>query len=515
MAESRTKKTLKNAVINISCQIAILITSFATRTLFIKLLGANYLGINGLFSNILSYLSLAELGFSSAIVYELYSLIANKNEENIAATINFYGKIYKIIALVVFVLGMALVPFLQLIVKFPEGQAVSHIKLYYVLFLLKSVMSYLFVYKSCILQADQKSYVVNSNSTFWQILTNILQLIFLWLTHLYLVYLLIQLLCQLFANINIYKISEKKYPFIKNNKAKLLKEEKNKIIDNVKSLFLSKIGNVFINNTTNILISIFVNTVVVGIYSNYTMIYGILKTLTTMLFGGLNAGIGNYIATNTKEASCKCFYMINFAQFWLFGFIFLALFAVTDDFIRLWIGEKYVLGNITCAVITITYFLEKISSAVWSFNYAAGMFKETKYVTIITGVLNLIFSTIFGKIWGLNGVLFGIIFVRVIFAIWFHPYILFKHYFNESLLKYFTRQGIYFVLFFLFMFVIYIVKLKININSWVLLISEILVVFIVINSIFYALFFKTEEYKDLIIRLKPILLRRGVKKCKN
>ena len=134
MAESsRTKNSIRNVTVNILCQVFSLILSFATRTLFIKLLGADYLGISGLFSNILMVLSLASMGIESAIIYNLYKYLASDDKEKIAANINYYGSIYRIIGISVFVLGMALVPFLQYIVNLDND--IPHIKIYYIILL--------------------------------------------------------------------------------------------------------------------------------------------------------------------------------------------------------------------------------------------------------------------------------------------------------------------------------------------------------------------------------------------
>lgn len=495
MSGSRTKNSFRNIFVNIGCQIVQLLVSFVSRTMFIKILGADYLGINGLFTNILSILSLANLGFGTAIVYNLYKYLAEDNKKMIAANINFYGRIYKIIACVIFVIGIALIPFLQYIVKLDNN--IPHLKLYYVLFLLNSVMSYLFVYKSNIFNADQKNYITKINHTIFLILMNIIQIFVLYYTHKYFFYLCVQVIITLISNIVIYLYAEKEYPYLKNSREMLSKEEKNKIIDNVKSLFFYKIGGVIMNNTTNILISVIVNTTTVGFYSNYTLLSGLLITFSELIFGGINASIGNYANTNSKENNCRLFYMLNFGNFWVYGFSCIVLFCLMDDFIYLWIGKEYVLGPVTSLIICMIVFVPNMLTAVTSFRTVTGMFRETKYVFLITSILNLIFAAIFGKMWGLNGVLLGAIVSRLLTNVWYEPYILLKKKFSSSIRHFVFKMIKYYFITFALIFVIYVIKKQFFTLSWFTFISELVISVICINIIFYILFHTTQEFQDL------------------
>lgn len=506
MAKGRTQKSFKNAFINIATQIAILVFSFCTRTYFIKLLGAEYLGINGLFGNILHLLNLAEFGFGSAIIYNLYKCLANDDKKKINAYIGYYGYIYRIIALIIFVFGIALIPFLKYIVNLERD--IPLINLYYFLFLLKSVFSYLFVYKSCIFQADQKSYAVNLNSSVWQILTNIFQLVFLYFTHNYLIYLLIQLACTLCSNFVIYRLAEIKYPFIKKCTEQLEKAEKAQIIVNVKALFMGKIGSVVVNHTDNILISVFVNTAVVGLYSNYTMILNIFTTLTQMLFGGLRASIGSFVHTHTEEESCDCFFMIFFVSFWLFALTSCTLFCILDDFIRLWIGTEFILGYWTLLIICLNLFMEKLTTPVWSFNYAVGLFRQTKYVTLITAALNLIISVILGKTMGLVGVLLGTVLARVILSVWYHGYVLFKEFFKMRMKEYYLVYAFYYLVEFALLFVIWYVKRFYTVHNLFEWILEFAVCVVSINLIFIVCFRKNKNFISMAEHIKIVFRKK-------
>ncbi|MBQ7258162.1 MAG: oligosaccharide flippase family protein [Abditibacteriota bacterium] len=508
MAESsRTKNSIRNVTVNILCQVFSLILSFATRTLFIKLLGADYLGISGLFSNILMVLSLASMGIESAIIYNLYKYLASDDKEKIAANINYYGSIYRIIGISVFVLGMALVPFLQYIVNLDND--IPHIKIYYIMYLLNSACSYFFVYKGSLFYADQKDFIIKFNRTAFLILTNIFQIIVLYFTHKFFIYLCVQLLCTLASNIFIYIYAEIKYPYLKASKASLDKKEKKDLFENIKSLFIYKLGSVIMNNTTNIIISVLVSTTVVGYYSNYYLIFASISYFAELIFSGITASVGNYVATKTKKEALDCFYMINFGNFWIYGFCSICIFCLIDDFITLWIGSEYLLTKLITFVISANVFIQGMISGVSGFRTATGIFRETKYVYLITAMLNLIFSVLLGKIWGMVGILISPGIARLCTNAWFEPYVLIKKKLEFSIRPFIVRMIKYYLITFVFIGVVYLFKKYYSFNlTWVSFIIELFVCVLFVNLVFFVLFRKTDNFNELWGKLKPFLLRK-------
>ena len=508
--KSRTSNSIRNIVVSVGCQLATLVLSFITRTLFIHILGTDYLGINGLFSNILSVMSLADLGFGTAIVYTLYRPLMENDQKQISAVINFYGKVYTIVAAIMLIVGVGIVPFLKYLVNLENELPFLH--LYYILFLLDSVCSYLYVYKSAVLEADQKNYIVKTNRTVFLLITNVVKLIVLYCTRNYFSYLIVQIIGTLLSNISIYRIAEKKYPYLRNSNEQLGKTEKKSIIDNVKSLFLYKIGGVILNSTDNILISAIVSTTVVGLYSNYSLLFGTVVTFSEIVFGALNASVGNLNASKTRMEVYKTFKMINFSNFWLYGFCSITLFCMMDDFIYLWLGKQYVLGTTTTLIICLNVFMPGMLSAVGCFRNATGLFRQTKYIFCMTAFLNLVLSIWFGKMWGLNGIILATSVARLLTNVWFEPYMLFKRYFSQSYIRYFIRLVSYYLVTALFIFGIYEIKKRGFVVTPVTFVIELLLCIGSINIVFFLLFFKTEEFKALVDRLKPFLnklLRRG------
>lgn len=172
----RTQKAITNIFYNIMNQIIMLFLSFISRSIFIWGFGIEYLGINGLFADILNLLSLADLGFNTAMAYSFYKPLAEKDYEKIAGLVGFYKKVYYLIALGITIIGLALIPFLPVLIN--VEYEVQYLTIYYLLSLSTVVASYLCIYKTTILSADQKGYLVTKVSIYTNFVKTILQIIF-------------------------------------------------------------------------------------------------------------------------------------------------------------------------------------------------------------------------------------------------------------------------------------------------------------------------------------------------
>lgn len=434
MNESRTKKSIRNIIFSLGFQLLTLVLGFVNRTVFIDILGVSYLGISGLFSDILNMLSLADLGFSVALTYSMYKPLAERDYHRLAGLINLYRKVYRIIALAVTVIGLALVPFLRFLVRLKHP--IANLDLYYLLFLANTVASYLVVYKTAILTADQKDYILNKYRSIFSVLQTISTTLFLWLTHNYTVYLCIQVAFTYITNFYCSHIAEKQYPFIK-QKVRLPLSEIKDIFQNLYSVFLYKVSGVLLNATDNTLISVLVNTEMVGYYSNYSMIVVNATNIINTIFYSLTASLGNLVVVGTAKRRYEVFEMMQsvsviISTICVCGFTFLI-----QDFIRLWLGNKFVLDNLILTAIVINFYLGIVLLPVWVYREATGLYRQTKYVMVLTAVINLILSIIMGKWIGVAGILFASAIARLTTYFWFEPILLFKEYFSESSWVYF------------------------------------------------------------------------------
>lgn len=493
MNESRLKNTAMNAITGFINQFITLGLTFISRTIFIHYLGIEYLGINSLFANILQVLSMADLGFGTALVFSMYKPIADEDEAKLASLMRFYKKIYNIVAIIVSILGVIVIPFLPLFIN--TENPVDNLALYYTLYLMNTVVSYLFVYKTSIAVAHQKSYVLNNFDSIFAIVQNVLQIITLIYTHNFVVYLLIQIICSLMKNLFKAKKSEKLYPYI-NHGAELTRKDKLEIFTSVKSMFIYRVGGVLLNNTDNIIISIIVGTTTVGYYSNYLMITNAVLNFTNIFFNSMTASIGNLNVKNNVKEKLRYFEKINFMSIWLFNFCGICFYVLFNDFITLWLGEEFVLNNLTLWAIVLNFVMPGTLRTVSLYRDTTGMFKETKYIFFITSIINAILSVILGRLLGLSGVLLATIIARLLTNMWYEPMILFKKYFFVSPSKYFKRQFIYWVVFLVsLVFTNTIINFVITEITILTFIFKVLLCLMIPNIIMIALYKDTVEYK--------------------
>ena len=404
-----------------------MIFAFATKTLFIRLLGVEYNGVSGLYGNILAVLALSELGVGNVLNYALYSALRNNDTDKVQSLVRFFRKIYYGIALAVCLIGLALVPFLHYIIN--SDLPLNELKTYYVLYLANSVVSYFVVYKTTVIVADQNNYINSICEIVTTIIMYATQMVYLLLFKNFFGYLIIQVSCTILKNVMLNFITNKKYPYLRrlnSGISTLPQEDINKIIENIKSTFLYKIANVILNNTDNILISIILGTVYVGYYSNYYMIISYIIVFVGIFITGITASLGNLNSENNSEASYQMFKILSL----IFSFIgtieMCCLINCFQQFITIWIGSDNVMDYSWVIVISLNLYLSTLMNPIWMFRETMGLFKQVRYILLITAALNIIFSVILGNIFGVPGILSATFISKLASQYWYEPRILFK-----------------------------------------------------------------------------------------
>ena len=438
MNSSRTKNTSRNIIYAIIFQVVKFILMFVSRIIFVRKLGAEYLGVNGLFSNILTILSMADLGMTTTMMYCLYKPLADGDEARISKYINYFKKVYNIIAIIVAIIGVSIIPLLKYIVNLPSEM--EDIYLYYILLLANSVISYLFVYRTTLLQADQKMYIINKYDTIFQFILFVLQIAILLFTNSFTLYLLSNIVCTFFSNLAKARKTKEIYPYLINNTdEKLSKNEKKQLYNNLFSMFSYKIGGIIQSNTDNILISIFVGTIVVGYYSNYSQIILQLTSFITIIFTALKASVGNFVTEKSKEVQYSMFEILEVYNFWIIGVSSLMFLVLDPDFIKLCFGQEYVLSELFVICITLNFYTSNIRQTLWVYRETTGVFSKTKYITIITAIINIILSIILGIKFELTGIILATIITKMLYAWWKEPIIIYKECFSKSSKSYFEK----------------------------------------------------------------------------
>lgn len=499
MNEGRTKKAITNMFMSFLNQFTSLILSFISRTIFIRVLGIELLGINGLFSDILGLLSMADLGFNTAMVYSFYKPIAENDNKKISALINFYKNIYRIIAISIAIIGIILTPFIDLIVN--TSNKIPLLKVYYLFALASVVISYLFVYKTSIITADQRNYIVAKITIITNFLKTIIQIIILLLFKNYILYLIINLIGNFLNNYIASRKAVKLYPFI-NEKYKLRKDEKSNIFKNIKSIFLYKLSSLLLNATDNMLISIIVGTVTVGYYSNYLLITNKVLSIIQLVFGSLTASIGNVIVKEKHEKRYEIFKASESISFIICGIIVTSFSLLVNDFIKVWLGDKFIFDNLIIIAITINVYLGCVLQPLWSYREATGLYVKTKYIMLVAAIINLILSVILGKAIGLSGILFASIIARVTTYFWYEPLLLFKKYFKKPVIKFYIPIVINILVIIGAYGILNILCSKIKVYSWGSLVLKGIICGIISSTIFLLFYIKSEGFKIILKKLK-------------
>lgn len=437
--ESRRKKSVRNILSGVICKLLLMIMAFATKTIFIRLLGAEYNGINGLYSNILSILALSELGVGNVLTFSLYDALRKNDQLKVCSLVSYFKKIYGIIAGVILGIGITLIPVLNYIVN--SNIAQNEAIIYYLLYLLNSSISYIAVYKSTVIIADQNGYVSNVCDAVLTFMMYGMQIFYLLVFHDFLGYLIIQLMCTIGKNLLLSMVADRLYPYLSEMKPNKNLIEKNQIFANIKATFLYKISVVILNNTDNILISIIVGTVYVGYYSNYYMILSYIVALIGIFITGFMASLGSLNAEDNMKSSYAMFNILLLIFSFIGAIIACCFTNCMQPFVALWLGKKNVMPFIWVIVIVFNIYLEEIMNPVWIFRETMGLFQQIKYLMLITAGLNLVLSIVLGNLWGVPGILIATSISKILSQYWYEPRLLFKEKFKcNSVKNFFTFQ---------------------------------------------------------------------------
>ena len=489
--KSRTQNVMLNIVFGYVAQVGIFVLSFIGRRIFLNYLSPDYLGINGLYSNILTLLSLAELGLDTAVVYSLYKPVADNDTILIRSLLRFYKKVYFGLAGVILIIGLALIPFLGNIVKSTlDGH---ELVIYYIVFLGNTVASYFVAHKSALLSACQEQRVQKMVSLSATFLLQIVYIIVLIVTHSYMTY-VISMFCVTIISNWILSITCSRIHTEIFAEKEIVTFEKKPIIERVISTFLYKMGAVLVNSTDNILISVLVNTTAVGFYSNYYTVINAVQGFIAILTTSLVSSIGNYAATNKKNRQKGLFFLLllfyhTIAAIGLIGFSLLL-----NDVITIWLGSQYLFDTGTVFVISFNFYISTAISPVWMFREANGLFNKVKYILLIRALINIVLSILWGRLYGVCGIFMATAVSLLVTNFWYEPQILFKEVMNEKTIIYWVKQIKYFMTTMVAYTISYFIVSQCK-GGILFLILKILIIFTVTVCLFFVTNLHTIEVK--------------------
>lgn len=434
----RTKNTIRNFIYGFLNKIVSLLLPFLIRSIIIRTLGKEYLGLNNLFTSILSVLNLAELGMGTAMVWAMYEPIAHEDKTTLCQLLALYKKIYRIIGSIIALCGLLLLPFLKYLIN---GN-IDNINIYilYLIFLFDTVVSYLlFAYKSSILTAYQRSDVISNIGTIIQLLLNVSQIVILIIFKNYYCYILMKPLFTIVNNVMVNYVTDKQYPDLKPY-GNVDISVKNSIFIRVKALIGHKIGSTVIASADSLVISAYLGLEMLAIYSNYYCIVYFLISVTSIFFNGMLAGIGNSLVLETREKNVILFKNINFLTVWLVTWCSVCLTCMLQPFMRLWMGNDMTLSTLTVCLIVIYYYTWQARTTGLFFKDAAGMWNEDFWKPYVAAIVNVIVNVILVKKIGINGVFISTIICMVFIYFPWETWVIFKKMFEISSYKYVLGQ---------------------------------------------------------------------------
>lgn len=504
----RVVNTLRNGIVGMISQLIILVTGFILRAIFIKVLGQEILGLNGLFLDILSILSVTELGIGTAITYSLYKPIFENDVETITGLMNLYRRAYRLIGSIIFVISLLILPFIQIFIK-DFTLDIQYIRFIFILFAFNTTLSYFLGYSRILLFAKQRNYVVLGIDFIAKITLTISQAFILIYTRNFILYLTLNIAYTLTTNMIIRYIARKDYPYLNNKSVQVKDHIKSDILRNIKYLSISTIISVGVLGTDRIIISSLVGITILGVYSNYALIIQQVQLLFISLLNGVVASIGNLLAEGDKDKIQRIYNVYHFAYFLIASFTSIAIYVLLTPFIKnIWLSPEFEIASILVAVIVFNSYLHFMRQPVWQIQSTAGIFKHYIPFSIVEFVLNLVIS-IYGAIyWGMLGVFIGTTIAYMVSWIG-QAWILNKYVIHASIVRYYLKQiefiGLMLIeLLFILWFIPYI-----DLNNAVLnFIAHGFIIFVVTSIIHIALYHRTEEFKYLKTQILDKFLKR-------
>lgn len=498
----RTKYAMINAFAGVGSHLVITAMSFVSRTIFIYTLGAEYLGINGLFTSLLMMLSIAEAGIGTAITYSLHKPVADEDHAKILTLMRLYRNIYRVIAGVILALGLCMLPFLSF---FVQGTSVEQIHLIYVLFLLNTALPYLFQHKSSFIKVCQKGYIVTSVYTISAIISTSMKIGVLYYTQNYILFLVLELVINVLTATILAGIVNRMYPKLKQPSYDSLESDTKKgIIRNVKAIVLQRVGNYFVFGVDNLMISYFIGIVAVGLYSNYVMLIEICRNLVNQIFSNLYDSVGNLVATEHRDKVYQVFKITMLVNFWLYSFFSIAMLLLIEPFIKLWIGSDYVMTPAVLALLVVMFYERGMRNSITTIKTTSGIFHEDRYAPLSQAGINLGASLLLVQFMGLEGIFLGTLLSALAVPLWLTPYLVYKKVFHLPV-RYYAWSYVRYVLVGAGAYAtMYGVSSFLPEATWGGLVLKGVVCCIGINVLYIIIFHRTSEFQYLADVLRTL-----------
>lgn len=495
---SRTQKSVRNIAFSIAYQLVTLFSNFLMKTILIKSLGIQYTGVSALFTDILTVLSVAELGFGMAVSYALYRPLYEKDDIQIAKLMRLFKKIYRIVFSVIIAAGIVCLFFLKYIVTgVPDIKEDIHI--IFIFFILKTAVSYLFVYKAILIEANQEKHIVSAIGMAVCILTAASEAVALAVFKSYIGYLVIMVTMIIVQNVIISLVANHRYPMLKTECSESLSPaERKEIFKNVRALAIYKISGAFQRGVDSVIISAMLGTSLVGFLSYYKMIVNNVNSLFGQVFEAIKPSVGNLAASESGERQYAVFKKMCFMSFAIGNFVTVSLITLLNPFIALWLGNNYLLGMDIVIMLAADAYIINMVPPYESFRNANALFVQGKYRPAAMVVLNIVLSVALADKWGMSGVLFATIAARVLTHVWYDPRLIYRKVFHKPFLQYIKMKTLYLLIVIVNCVLVYAICSIISVsNQWLGFCLKAVLCVVIPNTVLIVLFRNNDEFKTL------------------
>lgn len=506
MRIERTKNTLRNIIFGFGYRLLNIILPFLSRTAILYILGEQYLGLSSLFTSILSFLSLADLGVGGAMVYSMYKPIAENDSKTVRALLNLYLKFYRIIGTVILALGLCLIPFLKVLVH-EELPGDVNIYVLYILYLINTCLSYwLFAYKSALLLAYQRNDIESKIAMVITPLSYIFMLGALFLTHNYYAYVVWLPFFTIVTNVVRVLYVNKHFPELK-PQGHISQELRVSIVKKVAALLGTKLNTVVLNAADNIVMAAYFGLTTIGMYGNYYYIMSSIIGFLGICYSAMTAGLGNSIALESVDKNYNDFMKFSFINSWLVGWCTICLVCLYQPFMYLWAGKNLMFPYYIVLEFALYFYVYQIRKIPVTYKDAAGIWWEDRFRPYVSMIVNLVLNIVLAQVIGVSGIILSTV-ISLLISIPWENYTVFKHIFHRSSREYYKKMA-YYAFTVLFAGVVTFVLCSPWGNGFLSLLIRACICLIVPNLLIVLGNFKGKEFQASKVFLISILKRKG------
>lgn len=504
MENSRTQNSIRNIGFGMVSRLVSILFPFIVRTIFIRVLGEEYLGLNSLYHSVLQVLNLTDLGFASAIVASMYRPIAEGDTDKVSALMNLYRKLYRTIGCIILIIGIFLTPFIDRLMK-GEPPAGVNIYVLWLLYLVNTVVSYLlFAYKVSLINAHQRNDVTEKVGVICSITINVLQVIVVAVFKNVYLYVLLTVVNSIMYNLWCSRECDRRFPQYTCS-GNLDEATRRDITKNIGALALQKIGNTVSISLDSIVISAFLGLSVVAIYGNYYYVVSAVAMFVNLIYSAITASIGNSIVTETAEKNLSDLRKFSFLNTWLVGWCCVCFLCLFQDFMSVWMGENLLFEISTVLLLILRFYFEQIRKVVLTYKDAAGMWWADKWKPLVGCMVNLVLNIVLVKFIGVAGVMLSTIISYAFIEIPWETHVLFKKFFKQNEITYYLETLITSATMLIAGTVTYYICSLISVNYVLAIMIKLGICALVPNILFVVLNLKNKEFKNAVIFIRHVI----------